>query len=145
MRWVYDDGGRKEAGYRGKTDDCVCRAVAIATGLPYAHVYQQLEFAAAVERPRGRKCRSHPRTGVHIPTIRRFLAGLGWEWVPTMGIGTGCRVHCRPEELPGGTLILNLSRHLTAVVDSVIHDTHDPSRDGTRCVYGYWYYPNPET
>lgn len=22
--------------------------------------------------------------------------------------------------------------------DGVIRDTHDPSRDGTRCVYGYW-------
>ena len=22
--------------------------------------------------------------------------------------------------------------------DGVVHDTYDPSRDGTRCVYGYW-------
>ena len=141
MRFVWDDGGRKEAGYRGNADDCVCRAVAIATGLPYAHVYQQLEFAAAVERPRGRKRRSHPRTGVHIPTIRRFLDSLGWVWVPTMTIGSGCKVHVRASELPAGRLILNLSRHLCAMIDGVVHDTHDPSRDGTRCVYGYWHYP----
>jgi hypothetical protein len=24
------------------------------------------------------------------------------------------------------------------VIDGVIHDTHDCSRGGTRCVYGYW-------
>jgi len=24
------------------------------------------------------------------------------------------------------------------VLDGVIHDTHDPSRGGRRCVYGYW-------
>jgi hypothetical protein len=30
------------------------------------------------------------------------------------------------------------SRHLVAVIDGVIHDTHDCSRDGTRCVYGYF-------
>jgi hypothetical protein len=24
------------------------------------------------------------------------------------------------------------------VIDGVIHDTFDPSRGGTRCVYGYW-------
>jgi hypothetical protein len=34
--------------------------------------------------------------------------------------------------------VARLSRHLCAVVDGVVHDTFDPSRDGTRCVYGYW-------
>ena len=38
---------------------------------------------------------------------------------------------------------MRLSRHITAVVDGVIHDTHDPSRKGTRCVYGYWYQEQP--
>jgi len=31
-----------------------------------------------------------------------------------------------------------LSRHLTTVIDGVIYDTYDPSREGTRCVYGYY-------
>ena len=31
----YDDGGRKAAGFRGETNDCVCRAIAIVTGIPY--------------------------------------------------------------------------------------------------------------
>lgn len=35
MPFVYDDGGRKEAGRKGYTGDCVCRAVAIATQKPY--------------------------------------------------------------------------------------------------------------
>jgi len=25
-----------------------------------------------------------------------------------------------------------------AVIDGVINDTYDCSREGTRCVYGYW-------
>lgn len=41
-------------------------------------------------------------------------------------------------ELPSGRLIVAVSRHLCAVIDGVIHDTFDPSRDGTRCVYGYF-------
>lgn len=41
-------------------------------------------------------------------------------------------------ELPPGRLVVSVSKHLTAVVDGVIHDRYDPSRDGTRCVYGYW-------
>ena len=27
---------------------------------------------------------------------------------------------------------------MSAVIDGVIRDTHDPGRDGTRCVYGYY-------
>jgi hypothetical protein len=55
-----------------------------------------------------------------------------------MQIGSGCRVHLRADELTPGRLVVQLSRHLTAVIDGVVHDTHDPSRNGTRCVYGYW-------
>ncbi|MGH2478016.1 MAG: hypothetical protein ACRDIL_22445 [Candidatus Limnocylindrales bacterium] len=55
-----------------------------------------------------------------------------------MAIGSGWRVHLRADELPAGWLIVQLSGHVTAVIDGVVHDTHDPSRHGTRCVYGYW-------
>ena len=50
------------------------------------------------------------------------MQGLGWRWVPTMHIGQGCK----------------LSGHCAAVIDGVLHDTEDCSRDGTRCVYGYF-------
>jgi hypothetical protein len=40
--WQFNDGGRGEAGFQGETGDCVCRAVAIATGKPYAEVYGEL-------------------------------------------------------------------------------------------------------
>jgi hypothetical protein len=55
-----------------------------------------------------------------------------------MKIGSGCRVHLADGELPMGWLIVRCSRHLTAVIDGVIHDTHDPQRGGKRCVYGYF-------
>lgn len=55
-----------------------------------------------------------------------------------MRIGQGCTVHMRADELPSGRLVVNLSKHSTAVIDGVCHDTYDPSRDGTRCVYGYF-------
>jgi hypothetical protein len=68
-------------------------------------------------------------------------------------------------ELPAGRLVVSVSKHYTAVLDGVIHDTHDPQRDASvvrpdrgeplaagerrvpggqvvktarRCVYGYW-------
>jgi len=33
---------------------------------------------------------------------------------------------------------VKVSKHLTAVIDGVMYDTHDPSRGGSRCVYGYY-------
>ena len=128
----YDDGGRAEVGYRGKTDDCVVRAIAIAADLPYKKVYDDLYGLAG----------SSPREGVKTKVYRSYLERtLGWVWVPTMFVGQGCKVHLRQEELPGGRLVLRLSRHLTAMIDGVVHDIYDPCREGTRCVYGYYRAP----
>ena len=137
--FVKNDGGRDSAGYRGETSDCVVRAIAIATGLPYQQVYDGINALAKTERRGSRKRRiSNARTGVYKNTRNRFLEALGWRWTPTMQIGSGCTVHLRADELPAGRLVVSLSRHSVAVIDGVIHDIYDPSRDGTRCVYGYW-------
>lgn len=143
MIWVYDDGGRVEAGYRGRTGDCAARAAAIATREPYQEIYDAINVAAQRERPRGGAKRSSARTGVWPRTLGVVLAAHGFEWVPTMSIGSGCRVHLAAEELPGGAIVARLSKHFTAVVDGVIRDDHDPNagREGPRCVYGYWTKP----
>lgn len=142
MQFIYDDGGRQAAGYKGSTGDCVCRSVAIVTGFSYSTVYQALEECGLNERrTKLRKTRSHPRTGVYKATWKAFMKGLGYTWVPTMFVGKGCQVHLRDGELPPGRLVVLVSKHLTAVIDGVIHDTYDPSRGGTRCVYGYFHKP----
>jgi len=138
IEYRYSDGGRAEAGYKGSTGDCVTRAIAIATELPYAQVYDALNELAGDERPRARGRRSSARTGVRRPIYDHFLKLLGWEWHPTMQIGSGCKVHLRADELPPGRLIVRLSRHIAAVIDGGLYDTHDSSRNGTRCVYGIW-------
>lgn len=140
--WTYNDGGRRDAGYKGETRDCACRAICIATGMAYQDAYELIIKYAARERPSKNKNRSHPRTGVHTPTMRKIMADLGWLWVPTMQIGTGTTVHVRDGELPAeGRYVLALSRHYSTFIDGVIHDTYDPSREGTRAVYGYWRLP----
>ena len=139
MQWIYDDGGRAQAGYKGSAGDCVTRSIAIATGKPYQEVYDALNTLATRERT-GRRKRgtSTARTGVYRTTYQRYLESIGWAWTATMKIGQGCKTHLRADELPGGRLIAVVSRHLCAVIDGVIYDTFDPSRDGTRCVYGYF-------
>ena len=135
MKFIYDDGGRKEAGFKGTTGDCVCRSVSIATGLPYSEVYKLINEFGKKER---RKDKSSARTGVYKATIRRIMEHLGWEWHPTMFVGRGCKVHMREDELPKGRIVVNLSRHSAAVIDGVLYDTYDCTRNGTRCVYGYF-------
>jgi hypothetical protein len=133
MEYIYDDGGRALAGYRGDANDCVTRSIAIATRQEYQTVYDAL---TATGNAAGNK--SAARTGVPNKMARKYMAGIGWKWHPTMGIGTGCTTHLRADELPTGRLVVSVSRHSVAVIDGVIHDTHDPCREGTRCVYGYY-------
>jgi hypothetical protein len=142
MDFVFHDGGRAAAGYKGTTGDCVTRSIAIATEKSYKEVYDGLNRFAQAERISKRKRRrSSSRTGVFRQTYQAYLESLGWRWTSTMSIGSGCKIHLRSSELPRGPLIVKVSRHLTAVIDGVLYDTHDCSRGGTRCVYGYFSRP----
>lgn len=135
---VYDDGGRASAGFQGKAGDCVVRSIAIVTGKPYREVYDAINVLALAERPTKSGRKSSSRNGVYKKTYSKYLKSLGFEWTPTMFVGQGCKVHLRPDELPSGRLIVEVSKHLTAVIDGVIHDVSDVARGGERCVYGYW-------
>jgi hypothetical protein len=144
VEFQYDDGGRKAAGYKGEeVGDCVARAVAIAAQLPYYEVYGVLAYGNKTERrTRGKKAKGKytAQNGIHVKRIwfKGYMEYLGFTWVPTMFIGQGCRVHLKADELPSGRLVVAVSKHYTTVIDGVIHDTYNPDRDGTRCVYGYW-------
>lgn len=143
MEFQYNDGGRKENGFKGTTKDCVARAITIITGLPYIRVIDDLYSYIEKERVGKRqKRKSDPYKGVYKKTYNKYLKDLGYKWIPCTFIGKGCTVHLRAEELPKGRLIARLSRHLTAVIDGVIHDTFNPDRNGTRCVYGYYIKEN---
>lgn len=88
MKFVYDDGGRAAAGYKGSTSDCTTRAITIATGTPYQTVYDAINGLAKSEK-RGKRKRgiSNARTGVYKQTSRKFLESLGWRWTACMEIG----------------------------------------------------------
>lgn len=146
MNFIYDDGGREAAGFKGKTGDCACRAIAIATQMPYKEVYDLINEYGKAERANRKSRRgnthnghrSDARTGVYADTMRKIMERLGWKWHPTMAIGKGCTVHLRKDELPSGRIVCNVSRHFVAVIDGVVHDTYDSTRDENRCVYGYY-------
>lgn len=130
--YIFNDGGRAAAGYKGITRDCVVRAIAIATDTAYDDVYSKINALAG---------KSVARSGVPKDVAKAYMKSLGWLWMPTMLIGQGCKVHLNAEELPRGPLVVTVSRHWVAVLDGVLHDNHDSRRGGTRCVYGYFSKP----
>ena len=144
MEFNYNTGGREKYFKGTNVRDCVTRAITIATGMDYLEVYNGINAEAKKEHQGKRmRTKSTARNGVYKGTIKRYIEGvLGWVWVPCMGIGTGCQKHLNAEELPQkGNYILNLSGHLSCIKDGVLNDTYDCSRNGTRCVYGYWRKP----
>lgn len=158
-KYEYDDGGRKDAGWKGTGGDCVVRAVAIATGRPYQEVYDRCadgNHSGKKGQPflNGKHYRNRTRgkrTALHgICTEEKwfqdYMKELGFEYV----VAPYGQAHVRSDSLPQqGSLILSLKRHYAAYVDGVLRDTWDCStiarrgskhrKDGiTRCVWGYW-------
>lgn len=121
------DGGRAAAGLAGKARrDCVCRAVAIASGRPYGAVWQELADLNA----RAGKRRS-AAFGVVTGNVRFtvFMSRQGFSWQPT-----------KDETLPSSPrFIVDTVPHYFAVVDGVIHDAFNPlPRYARQQVRGYW-------
>ena len=142
IEFNYNDGGRSEAGYKGKSGDCVCRAIAIVTGKPYTEIFEFLANGNATQRTRkGQKKRGKTaQSGINVTRkwFKDYMKSLGFKWTPLMHIGQGCKVHLKGDEIPKGRIIVSLSGHYSAVIDGVVNDTYNPCRGGTRCVYGYW-------
>jgi hypothetical protein len=145
--YQYNDGGREQAGYKGRTGDCVCRAICIVAKLPYKEVYDRLATANAEQRKsKKNKAKDGVRTASKGISVKRkwfksYMAELGFIWNPTMFIGQGCKTHLNANELPStGRIVVALSKHYTSVIDGVLNDTYDCSRNGKRCVYGYYIY-----
>lgn len=167
-----NDGGRSKY-FDGTGGDCVTRAIVIASGKDYMEVYNRLAEGNATQRKgkHERKSKAGKKSALNgISTKRKwfkdYMRELGFEWVPTMEIGKGCTTHLCRSELPDkGRLIISVSKHYTALINGVIHDTYSPQRiwsrpdkgedlksnefrtednrmihEEKRCVYGYWIY-----
>jgi len=144
MKFQLNDGGRSKY-FKGRGGDCVTRSIAIVTGMDYKEVYDRIAHGNATQRKSKYQKKKRGKTALKGINVKRkwfkdLMHEWGFEWVPTMTIGSGCKVHLKADELPDGKIICSVSKHYVAVINGVIHDLYDCSRDGTRCVYGYWIY-----
>lgn len=139
LDFIYNDGGRKDAGYKSIVGDCVVRAIAIATNQSYQLTYNAInEFSKREYKSKLKPFRSSSKSGVYKCTYDRYLKHLGWKWIPLMSFTTKTRYKMNRNDIPKGRIIVKTYRHLTAVIDHVIHDLHDYSNNGNRCVHGYY-------
>ena len=154
MEFVKNDGGRLEAGYKGSSGDCVLRSICIASGLGYQETHDRLwkimekdyeKKRRNVKRlrntlkkrglnykPRGP---SHDaRHGVYRKHYGVLFKELGWDFQPINGSW---------EDLPDDDIIIAVTaRHLAAVINGVLQDAWDCTRN--KNVIGYWYLNIPE-
>ena len=141
LGFQYNSGGREKYFQKERVGDCVCRAIAIANDMDYLEVYNLInDYAKKEHISKRKKKKSSARNGVYRNSYDKLLKDLGWTFIPLMTIGSGCQVHLRANEIPmNKTIIVRLSRHLSCIKSGIINDTYDCSRNGTRCIYGYWY------
>ena len=133
MEYIYNDGGRSKY-FKGKAEDCVCRAISIASNRDYKEVYDSLKKALGT-----------PRNGVFTTNkaFKDWMVANGFVWTPCSGIGVKTSVHFIEGELPKGRLVCSVANHYVAVVDDKVYDTWDSrynSFNEVRRIYGYWEY-----
>ncbi len=126
MKYQYNDGGRKAAGFKGTAGDCGARAMAIALGLDYSTVYKELAQANA-DNGRAKSARNGVMKDVYTEVLKRY--GFVWMKAPQFA---GRKARC--SDLTG-VVIAKQARHFVAVIDGVANDAWDSTE---RMVYGYW-------
>lgn len=130
--YVYDDGGRSQY-YKGKTRDCLCRAIAIVTGWDYKFVYDMIKH----------DLHQHPGKGIRDDRmLRLFMKNIGFEY----GVCQGVLVKGK---MPHKCRMVCMTRnHAIAVINGEVHDTFDSryKRGKLRVVNGFykWVYNNED-
>lgn len=135
VAFVYDDGGRADAGFPAEPRGCAVGAIAIAAEVPYAqvHAYLGLLTARATGQPS-----ANPDFGVPSFVVETFMAWLGWEFAQSPSVTTA-------SDLPrDGRFVLRYrlpgddgrpQDHLSALVDGVLRDDADTRRFP---MWGWW-------
>jgi hypothetical protein len=115
LTYSISDGGRAERGYRGETDDCAVKAVAIALKKPYEAVH-------AAFKKRGRR----NGRGTQQSIIHHYLSAFPEvQEIPEV-------VDRRPNfwqffhANQKGTFLIVVTKHLTVIRDGIVLDEIPP-------------------
>lgn len=123
MKYTFNDGGRS-GHFKGKTGDCVTRAIAIATKLPYIDVYNSLFDIAKNWKGNSVQARiirrdASPRNGTSRKVWVRFLN----DYLGLVEMREKRKLN--DSLFYKGTYIVKVRKHTIAIIDGVVHDTWD--------------------
>ena len=127
LAFVYDDGGRAAAGYKGSAGDCVVRAFCILTGADYAEAYREFAYAQSVLGEEKRRRRS-ARNGIDNRPMANVFERHGLRRIK---LGRGVKPTWAEAHERYGDCIVRTRGHVSAIVAGVVRDTHDER--------GYWW------
>jgi hypothetical protein len=116
MRYNYNDGGRRDAGYKGERGDCVTRAIAIATGTSYRQVYREL---TELTKSMTGGLDTSVANGCSDEVAHRYLIDLGWSVVLTP------KTYLKDAPRDQRILVSLTERHNVAVINGTVHDSWD--------------------
>ena len=138
--YAFDDGGRKAAGYKGKSaGDCVTRACSIllgdsyaSPGTRYSEVYREMAHAnSKVKRGHGRRT---ARDGVYKLAYDKVFAAYGFVKIK---LPKGPRPTYGEAYERYGDCIVSTANHLAAIVNGEYRDTYDDREYEWKRVYCY--------
>jgi hypothetical protein len=130
LPFVYDDGGRRDAGFpaldmapESPHGDCATRALAIATGTPYAEMYARVDAVGAQLEPEWHG----PDGGIPMLLQREYMAALLPGWVCRYAPQ---RARLTSRFVPDAPACIAVFRspkmkHWAAVVDGRLRDIHE--------------------
>ena len=142
MKYTFNDGGRSEH-YKGKTGDCVTRAISIATKMPYDVVYNALFDIARNWKGNSKKAiriraTASPRKSTNRNVSVKFLNDV-------LGLVEVREKHKINDTLfYKGTYIVKVRRHFIAIIDGVINDTWDSRKTTGRFTPDEFDNPMPQ-
>ena len=116
--YEFDDGGRKDAGYKGFTGDCVIRAISIATGQDYKELYKRF---AGLNKVRFGKATG--RDGVSPKDFVPVLEEFGFARVRNQR-GKPLLTFTEAYERYGNCVV-STTKHIAAIIDGNLRDTYD--------------------
>ena len=115
LRYVHDDGGRAASGRKGKTEDCVIRAIAIAADADYREVY-----ALVASETKSLEGRWRVAKGVPKKVGEKVLAHYGFEKSSEDRNRTYSDVALRHE-----AAVVSTTRHWCAIKGGALRDVCD--------------------
>ena len=115
LTFTHHDGGRAERGYRGETDDCVVKSIALGLQKPYEVVHRELAR-------RGRRNGRGTPTFIWRSYLRHFPEVQEMKDIPERRMNFWRFFHKHQQ----GTFLIVVTKHLTIIRDGVVLDEIPP-------------------